>query len=104
IRELEQMGLPFTRDSNGKIYHRAYGGQATDFGKGEMAYRACASADRTGHAMLHTLYQQSLKYGVDFFVETIALDLLISGQGAVQGVAAWELASADIHVFQVPVT
>lgn len=100
IRELEMMGVPFTRDENGGIYQRAYGGQSTEFGKGALAYRACAAADRTGHAMLHTLYQQALKQGVQFFVEFLALDLLWDEQGACAGVLAWELGSGELHIFR----
>ena len=100
IRELESMGVPFTRDEAGVIYQRAYGGQSTDYGKGGLAYRACASADRTGHAMLHALYQQSLKAGVRFFVEYMALDLLWDAQGACAGTLVWELESGDLHIFR----
>jgi succinate dehydrogenase / fumarate reductase flavoprotein subunit len=100
IRELEAMGMPFSRDVDGSIYQRAYGGQATDFGKGGLAYRACASADRTGHAMLHTLYSQAIKCGVRFFIEFIALDLLWDADGACAGVLAWELATGDLHCFR----
>lgn len=100
IRELEAMGVPFTRDEGGSIYQRAYGGQSTDYGKGGLAYRACAAADRTGHAMLHTLYQQSLKSGARFFIEFVALDLLWDKEGACAGVLAWELATGDLHCFR----
>jgi succinate dehydrogenase / fumarate reductase flavoprotein subunit len=99
IVELEHMGITFTRDSNGTIYQRAYGGQSTHYGKGELAYRACAAADRTGHAMLHTLYQQSLRAGIRFFEEFIALDLLFNVEGACAGALVWELATGDLHVF-----
>ncbi len=100
IRELEQMGVAFTRDAKGAIYQRAYGGQSTEFGKGPLAYRACAAADRTGHAMLHTLYQQSLRTGVRFFAEFLALDLVFDKQGACAGVLAWELATGDMHLLR----
>jgi succinate dehydrogenase / fumarate reductase flavoprotein subunit len=100
IRELEFMGVAFTRDADGSIYQRAYGGQSTEFGKGGLAYRACAAADRTGHAMLHTLHQQSLKAGVRIFVEFIALDLLWDEQGGCAGVLAWELETGDLHCFR----
>lgn len=100
ITELEQMGMPFTRDEKGQIYQRAYGGQKTDFGKGETAYRACAVADRTGHSLLHSLYSNCLQKGVEFFVEFIALDMLFSDDGKCLGVIAWELATGDLHIFQ----
>ena len=100
IRELEAMGVPFTRDENGNIYQRAYGGQSTEYGKGGLAYRACASADRMGHAMLHTLYQQSMKSGARFFIEFLALDLLWDEEGACAGVLAWELATGELHCFR----
>lgn len=99
IIELEQMGMPFTRDDNGRIYQRAYGGQRTNFGKGGVAYRACAVADRTGHSLLHTLYAQALKMDVQFFVETIALDLVMNKEGACCGVSAWTLETGELHVF-----
>jgi succinate dehydrogenase / fumarate reductase flavoprotein subunit len=100
IRELEHMGVAFTRDEEGTIYQRAYGGQSTEYGKGGLAYRACAAADRTGHAMLHTLYQQCLKAGIKFFVEYIALDLLWSTNGACAGSLAWELETGELHCFR----
>lgn len=100
VRELEHMGVPFTRDKDGSIYQRAYGGQATDFGKGALAYRACAAADRTGHAILHTLYQQSLQANVQFFIEYIALDLLFDTQGAAAGVLALQPETGELHLFR----
>lgn len=99
IVELEHMGMPFTRDDNGQIYQRAYGGQKTEFGKGGPAYRACAVADRTGHALLHTLYGQALHQRVEFFVEYIALDLVMDEQQQCRGVLAWELETGDLHLF-----
>jgi succinate dehydrogenase (ubiquinone) flavoprotein subunit len=75
VIELEHYGVPFSRTDEGKIYQRAFGGQSTKFGLGEQAHRCCAAADRTGHALLHTLYGQSLKYDCKFFVEYFALDL-----------------------------
>lgn len=104
VIELEQMGMPFTRDENGKIYQRAYGGQKTEFGKGELAYRACAVADRTGHSLLHTLYAQAIKQKVDFFVEYSAIDLIFDEVGSCLGVVALEIETGDIHVFQAHVT
>lgn len=103
IRELEHMGVPFTRAHDGKIYQRAYGGQATDFGKGNLAYRACAAADRTGHAILHTLYGQCIKHNVAFYVEYSALDLVMDG-GECRGVLAWELGTGHLHVFSARTT
>jgi succinate dehydrogenase / fumarate reductase flavoprotein subunit len=100
VQELEHMGVPFTRDENGAIYQRAYGGQATDYGKGPLAYRACAAADRMGHAMLHTLYQQSLRANVQFFIEFMALDLLFDNDGVCVGALAWELATGELHIFR----
>ena len=104
ITELEQMGMPFTRDEEGQIYQRAYGGQKTDFGKGGLAYRACAVADRTGHSLLHTLYAQALRQHVEFFIEYTALDLIFDEQGKCLGLLAWEMESGDLHVFQAHTT
>jgi succinate dehydrogenase / fumarate reductase flavoprotein subunit len=99
IRELEHYGMPFSRTEDGKIYQRPFGGHMKEYGK-EPAMRACAAADRTGHAMLHTLYQQSLKHGVEFFVEYFALDLIMDEQGACRGVMAWNLEDGTIHRFR----
>ena len=87
IIELENYGLPFSRTEDGKIYQRAFGGQSRDFGKGGQAYRCCAAADRTGHAMLHTLYGAATKHDVQFFVEYFALDLIME-DGVCRGVTA----------------
>ena len=76
IIELEHYGLPFSRTEDGKIYQRPFGGMTTEYGEG-IAQRTCAAADRTGHAMLHTLYQQSLKHQVEFFIEYFATDLIM---------------------------
>lgn len=76
VRELESYGMPFSRTEDGKIYQRAFGGQSTEFGKGGQAYRCAAAADRTGHAMLHTMYGQSLRYDTSYFIEYFALDLI----------------------------
>ena len=100
IRELEHMGVVFTRDENGAIYQRAYGGQSTEYGKGATAYRACAAADRTGHAILHTLYQQNLRAGTNFFIEFIALDLVFDTEGACAGVLVLELETGKLHLFR----
>ncbi|MCT6878984.1 MAG: succinate dehydrogenase flavoprotein subunit [Commensalibacter sp.] len=98
VYELEHMGVPFTRTEDGKIYQRPFGGHMRDFGK-EPVQRACAAADRTGHAILHTLYQQSLKHDVEFFVEYFALDLIMNKDGACCGVIAWCLEDGTMHRF-----
>ncbi len=99
IIELEHYGLPFSRTPEGKIYQRAFGGMTTRYGEG-TAYRTCAAADRTGHAMLHTLYQQSLRFDAQFYVEYIVLDLIMDGEGACRGVVAWNLDDGSIHAFR----
>jgi succinate dehydrogenase flavoprotein subunit len=99
IYELEHFGVPFSRTEDGKIYQRPFGGHMKDYGK-EPAMRACAAADRTGHAILHTLYQQSLKHEVEFFVEYFALDLIMDSEGACRGVVAWCLEDGSIHRFR----
>ena len=99
VLELEHYGLPFSRTAEGKIYQRAFGGMTTHFGEG-TARRTCAAADRTGHAMLHTLYQQSLKHKAEFFIEYFALDLIMDDEGVCRGVMAWNLADGTIHRFR----
>jgi succinate dehydrogenase / fumarate reductase, flavoprotein subunit len=99
IRDLEAMGVPFTRDEDGKIYQRPYGGMSTHYGKGDLAFRACAAADRTGDAMMTGLYNFAQRFPITFFEEFIAIDLLMSEDGACKGCVAWELASGEIHVF-----
>lgn len=99
VIELEHLGVPFSRNIEGKIYQRPFGGHTVRQGE-SMAKRACAAADRTGHAILHTLYQQSLKHQAEFFVEFIALDLMIDEKGACCGVVAWCLDDGTIHRFQ----
>ena len=99
VIELEHFGVPFSRTEEGKIYQRAFGGMTKEFGK-SPAQRTCAAADRTGHAMLHTLYQQSLKYDTEFFIEYFALDLIMDDEGACRGVMAWNLADGSIHRFR----
>ena len=99
VIELEHYGMPFSRTAAGKIYQRAFGGMTTHFGEG-TARRTCAAADRTGHAMLHTLYQQSLKHKAEFFIEYFALDLIMDEEGACCGVMAWNLADGTIHRFR----
>ncbi|MCK9609459.1 MAG: succinate dehydrogenase flavoprotein subunit [Methylomonas sp.] len=98
IIELEHYGVPFSRTPEGKIYQRAFGGMSTHYGKGQ-AQRTCAAADVTGHAILHTLYQQALKHHAEFFVEYIALDLIMEG-GECRGVLAWCLDDGSIHLFR----
>ena len=98
VIELEHYGVPFSRTPEGKIYQRAFGGMTTNYGRG-IAQRTCAAADRTGHAILHTLYQQSLRFNAEFFVEYFALDLLVE-EGRVLGVVAWNLDDGKIHRFR----
>src|SRR6516164_10863281 len=98
VMELEHFGLPFSRNDDGTIYQRAFGGHMQEFGK-HPAQRACAAADRTGHALLHTLYQQCLKHKVEFYVEYFALDLIMEN-GACRGVIAWCLNDGSIHRFR----
>ncbi|HEX9208578.1 MAG TPA: succinate dehydrogenase flavoprotein subunit [Steroidobacteraceae bacterium] len=98
ILELEHYGLPFSRTEDGKIYQRPFGGMTTHYGKG-IAQRTCAAADRTGHAMLHTLYQQSLKHEARFFIEYFAIDLIIE-DGACRGVVALDMATGQLHRFR----
>lgn len=99
VIELEHYGLPFSRTSEGKIYQRAFGGQSLQFGKGGQAYRTCAAADRTGHAMLHTLYGQSLKHKSNYFIEFFALDLIME-DGECVGVMAINQEDGTIHRFR----
>jgi succinate dehydrogenase / fumarate reductase flavoprotein subunit len=98
IIELEHYGVPFSRTPEGKIYQRAFGGMTTHYGKGQ-AQRTCAAADVTGHAILHTLYQQALKHKAEFFVEYIALDLIMQ-DGECRGVLAWCLDDGSLHLFK----
>lgn len=97
VIELEHYGVPFSRTGDGKIYQRAFGGMTTHYGEGQ-AQRTCAAADRTGHAILHTLYQQSLKHQAEFFIEYFALDLIMEG-GECKGVMAWDLERGELHRF-----
>ena len=99
VYELEHFGVPFSRTEDGRIYQRPFGGHMTDYGK-TPAMRACAAADRTGHAILHTLYQQSLKHEVEFFVEYFALDLIMDDEGVCRGVMAWNLEDGTMHRFR----
>ena len=98
VLELERYGVPFSRTEDGRIYQRSFGGMTTRFGEGQ-AKRTCAAADQTGHAILHTLYQQSLKRKVQFFVEFITLDLIMV-DGACRGVLAWSLEDGTLHLFK----
>jgi len=95
VIELEHFGVPFSRTEDGKIYQRPFGGMTTHYGEG-TAQRTCAAADRTGHAILHTLYQQSLKHDAQFFIEYFALDLIMD-EGVCRGVLAWDLATGTLH-------
>ena len=99
ITELENFGVPFSRTEDGKVYQRPFGGHTLDYGK-SMARRACAAADRTGHAILHTLYQQCLKHQAEFFVEYIALDLLMDENGSCKGVLALCMEDGKLHRFR----
>src|SRR5210317_2140012 len=99
VIELEHYGVPFSRTEDGKIYQRPFGGMTTHYGEG-TAQRTCAAADRTGHAILHTLYQQSLKHDATFYIEYFAIDLLMDESGACRGVLAWDLAEGTMHLFR----
>jgi len=99
VIELEHAGVPFSRNDNGTIYQRPFGGHMQNMGEGPPVQRTCAAADRTGHAMLHALYQQSLKYDADFFVEYFALDLIMEN-GACRGVIAMCMEDGSIHRFR----
>ena len=99
VYELEHAGLPFSRTDDGRIYQRAFGGMTQNMGEGPAAQRTCAAADRTGHAMLHTLYQQSLRYDADFFVEYFALDLIMEN-GECRGLVALCMEDGSIHRFR----
>jgi succinate dehydrogenase / fumarate reductase flavoprotein subunit len=98
VIELEHYGVPFSRTESGKIYQRAFGGMTTHFGEG-TAQRTCAAADHTGHAILHTLYQQSLRHKVEFFIEYFTLDLVMD-DGVCRGVLAWRLEDGTLHLFR----
>ena len=98
VIELEHYGVPFSRTEEGKLYQRPFGGHTIDYGK-SIARRACAAADRTGHAILHTLYQQCIKHQAEFFVEYFALDLLMDDEGVCRGVIALRLEDGTIHRF-----
>ena len=99
VIELEHFGVPFSRTEDGRIYQRPFGGMTTHYGEG-TAQRTCAAADRTGHAILHTLYQQSLKHDATFYIEYFAIDLLMDESGACRGVLAWDLSDGTLHLFR----
>jgi len=100
VYELEHAGVPFSRTTEGRIYQRAFGGMMQNMGEGPPAQRTCAAADRTGHAMLHALYQQSLRYDADFYIEYFALDLIMDDAGACRGVVALCLEDGSVHRFR----
>jgi len=99
VIELEHYGVPFSRTEEGKIYQRPFGGMTTEFGEGPAAQRTCAAADRTGHAILHTLYQQSLKHQAEFYIEHFATDLIME-DGVCRGVVSLDLATGELHRFR----
>ncbi len=103
VVELEHYGVPFSRTEDGRIYQRPFGGMTTEFGKGKAAQRTCAAADRTGHAMLHTLYQQSIKHSAMFFVEYFAIDLMME-DGVCRGVVALDMMEGKLHRFRAHMT
>ncbi|KIA80835.1 fumarate reductase [Chromobacterium piscinae] len=104
VVELEHFGMPFDRNPDGTIYQRPFGGHMSEFGEGKPVRRACAAADRTGHAMLHALYQRNVRANTHFFVEWMALDLIRDAEGRVQGVVAMEMETSEIVVFQAKAT
>jgi succinate dehydrogenase / fumarate reductase flavoprotein subunit len=99
VLELEHYGVPFSRTDDGRIYQRPFGGQTIEYGK-KMARRTCAAADRTGHAILHTLYQKCLQYNTEFYVEYVALDLLMDEDGTCRGMLAWNMEDGTLHRFR----
>jgi len=103
VYELEHMGMPFDRNPDGTIYQRPFGGHTANYGE-KPVQRACAAADRTGHAMLHTLYQQNVKARTNFFVEWMALDLIRDADGDVLGVTALEMETGEMHLFEAKIT
>ena len=104
VYELDHYGVPFSRTEEGKIYQRPFGGHTTEFGEGPPVQRTCAAADRTGHAILHTLYGQSLKNNAEFYIEYFATDLIMAEDGTCQGVVAWNLEDGSMHVFNSKMT
>ena len=99
VYELDHYGVPFSRTEEGKIYQRPFGGHTTEFGEGPPVQRTCAAADRTGHAILHTLYGQSLKHNAEFYIEYFATDLIMTEDGRCQGIIAWKLDDGTLHRF-----
>ncbi|MCB1448988.1 MAG: FAD-binding protein, partial [Nitratireductor sp.] len=99
VYELEHYGVPFSRTEEGKIYQRPFGGHMQNFGDGPPVQRTCAAADRTGHAILHTLYGQSLRHNAEFYIEYFAIDLIMSDDGVCTGIIAWNLDDGTIHRF-----
>ncbi len=99
VYELEHYGVPFSRTEEGKIYQRPFGGHTTEYGEGPPVQRTCAAADRTGHAILHTLYGQSLKNNAEFYIEYFAIDLIMSEDGTCEGVLCWKLDDGTMHLF-----
>jgi len=104
VYELEHYGVPFSRTEDGRIYQRPFGGMTTEFGEGPPAQRTCAAADRTGHAMLHTLYGQSLRHAAEFFIEYFAIDLIMDQDGACRGIIALCLEDGSVHQFRAKKT
>ena len=100
VYELEHYGVPFSRTEEGKIYQRPFGGHMTEFGDGPPVQRTCAAADRTGHAILHTLYGQSVRHNAEFYIEYFALDLIMGADGSCEGVIAWNLEDGTLHRFR----
>src|SRR3954467_3385139 len=103
VYELEHWGVPFSRTEDGKIYQRPFGGMTLDYGKGQ-AQRTCAAADRTGHAMLHTMYGQALRHNAEFYIEFFAIDLIMDDQGVCRGVIALKLDDGTLHRFRAQTT
>src|SRR5580698_4176533 len=103
VYELEHWGVPFSRTEDGKIYQRPFGGMTMDYGKGQ-AQRTCAAADRTGHAMLHTMYGQALRHAAEFYIEFFAIDLIMDDQGTCRGVIALKLDDGTLHRFRAQTT
>ena len=104
VFELEHMGLPFSRTEDGRIYQRPFGGQSKDYGKGGQASRTCAAADRTGHSLLHTLYQANLKAGTNFLNEWFAIDLVVNSNEEITGIVAFEIESGEIFYIRSKAT
>src|SRR5690606_18844150 len=98
------MGMPFTRLDNGKIYQRKYGGQSSNFGQGPPPPRACCVADRTGHSLLMTLYEQALKNKVNFYCEHFVLDLIKNDMNEIKGVVVWNFNEGKIIIFKATIT